>query len=162
MTDKELVRQLRTKSQYKSAIQIAVEDSGLADRVIILGQGVYPNFAGLADMITALQNQAADRIEALSAENKRLREALVIKPLQWSDELIAYPFPYQILSDNGGSGAPDDPYVKFENYRVFEPFAVRSIGQNGDGSDQFDTIESAKIAAQNHYEKFIRAALGGE
>ena len=76
MTDKELVRQLRTNPKYKSAIQIAVEDSGLADRVIILGQGDYPNFAGLADMITALQNQAADRIEALSAENKRLREAL--------------------------------------------------------------------------------------
>lgn len=170
-TDKEIAKNLRSDANWLSDAYTHVKH-GTQEWCEMLMQHTSAEMGNAADRIetlsaseTVLEKQNAEMeqlISELSAENKRLREALEIKPLEWSDELIASPFPYQIWSDNGGSGTPDDPYVKFENYRAFEPFMMNSIGQNGDGSDQFDTIESAKKAAQEHYEKSIRAALGGK
>jgi len=67
-----LVRKLRTKSPYKSAIQIAVEDHDVGNLAVVLGQGDYPTFQQIADGMTGDMNAAADRIEALEAENARL------------------------------------------------------------------------------------------
>ena len=61
--------------------------------------------------------------------------------------------PYQIHSSNGGSGAPDDPFVCFNNYRVFEPFIMASVG------GEYETLEQAKEAAQEHFRKFILSSV---
>ena len=74
-----------------------------------------------------------------------------VPELVWGDHLIASPSPYQIWSDNGGSGSPDDPYEKYNNFRVFEPTSMFSVGPKNDGSDEFDTLEQAKAAAQAHH-----------
>lgn len=113
-----------------------------------------------------LQQIAAERdaLAARLAELEAREMAVEVEKLSWSemgapDSLIASPTPYQIHPDNEGSGAPDDPFMKYENYRVFEPHLMLSVGPNGDGTDQFDTLDAAKAAAQADYERRILAAL---
>ena len=170
-TDKEIAKNLRSDANWLSDAYTHVKH-GTQEWCEMLMQHTSAEMGNAADRIetlsaseTVLEKQNAEMeqlISELSAENKRLREALEIKPLEWSDELIASPFPYQIWSDNGGSGAPDDPFIKFNNYRVFEPILMSSVGSNNDGLYEFKTLKDAKKAAQDHYEEMIRAALKGE
>lgn len=76
-----------------------------------------------------------------------------VKPLDWSGDSvdIASPEPYQIWKDNGGSGAPDDPFVVYFNYMAFDPH-MHSLGE-------FKTKGEAKAAAQDDWERRILGAL---
>lgn len=95
-------------------------------------------------------------VQRLVAEARA--ERVVVKPLEWlqrshsgGGHRVASPDPYQLWADNGGSGAPDDPFVKYENYAVFDP-NMKMIGE-------FVDTEEAKAAAQADYERRILSAL---
>lgn len=70
-------RRIATKQPYKHPLQLACEDHGIGDLVIVLGQGDYPTMAGLADKARDDFDCAAAVILALAAERdaSRAREA---------------------------------------------------------------------------------------
>ena len=111
------------------------------------------------DRCQAIGPEAPTKDEAISAWNTRPEAAQVrVKALTWSTlgadpSCIAQQFPYQIWPHNGGSGAPDDPFIKFNNFRVFEPFMMNCVG------DEYETLDEAKAAAQADFDRRIRAAL---
>lgn len=104
-------------------------------------------------------SRGIEKIKESARKKATTAPVAVVRDLVWEDDFIASPFPYQIWADNGGSGAPDDPFEKFNNFRVFEPFLMHPIGPKGDGSDEFETLEEAKAAAQQDYTRRILSAL---
>lgn len=83
----DLVKRLRPDPQYKTALEIALEDAieaipSLATLQLMLGQGDYPAFPDVVRSALRDMASAADRIEALEAalaekeaEVARLRDA---------------------------------------------------------------------------------------
>lgn len=82
------------------------------------------------------------------------RPAVKVKPLVWetgTDTITASPQMYSIWKDNGGSGAPDDPFVTFNNYMLYSPH-MAALGE-------YKMVGEAEAAAQADYEARILAAL---
>jgi hypothetical protein len=115
------------------------------------------NKSAIATVLDAVEQAEIQNTGVTSGVLQDARDELArgveVKPLEWKDDWIGSPFPYQIHTDNGGSGAPDDPFVEYNNFRVFEPFIMNCVG------DEFPTLEAAKAAAQSHFEALIRGAL---
>lgn len=78
----------------------------------------------------------------------------MVPDLVWDENShVASPAPYQIHDDNGGGGAPDDPYHEYKKYGVFEPYMMGFLGE-------FKTLELAIAVANAHNRATILKALG--
>jgi len=106
-----LARRIRTKPEYRSAIQIACDtplnelpdkseaedvdpdDLTLGDYPIFLGQGDYPMLSDIGDRVTEDANAAANTITSLTAEVERMRAAL-IECQETIDEYVQQEYPF--------------------------------------------------------------------
>ena len=84
--------------------------------------------------------------------------AVKVKPLVWVEwdgghRSLSSEF-YQIWTDNGGSGAPDDPLEVFDGFMLYNPHMI-ALGV-------YPTIEAAQAAAQADHESRIRAEIIAE
>jgi len=105
----------------------------------------------------AADDRSLSRADDILAALPALIEAR-LPELVWDESHIASPSPYQIWTDNGGSGATDDPFEDYEGFAVYEPIIMGRVGL-------FPTLEAAKAAAQAHHNAQIMAtvtkAIGG-
>lgn len=137
-----------TDTISRAAALAVISDVGLRHGIT----GMPLSFVAAADAIRALPAIAASQ-PADPAVKADSCQRVTVKPLVWTGEYrpVSSPQHYQVWSDNGGSGAPDDPVEIFDGFMLFSP-TMTTLGIHRN-------IEAAKAAAQADYERRILAAI---